>query len=179
MNDQKFKADAGKAMPDLLEMGFPRALRLVQATLEYGAQKYEAHSWRNVPDAMARYNRAGRRHRQDRDLVAIPENGFYAVLEACDAESGIPHIAHEIFNLLCMIELDLQAFHNEGGDLDMLMAKLTAFKQPPTAHKEPSYPAGYREHALEQLDKQFPPAATIQAREKDAKYDDNCGRGVR
>ena len=158
MHDQMFKADAGKAMPDLLEMGFPRALRLVQATLEYGAQKYVAHSWRNVPDAMRRYNSAGRRHRQDRDMVADPEQGFYAVLEACDAESGIPHIAHEIFNLLCMIELDLQEYRNDGGDVDALMCKLIAFKEPPTAHK-------YVE----------PAAATTLAREIDGgKYSGSC-----
>jgi len=156
MHDQKFKADAGKAMPDLLEMGFPRALRLVQATLEYGAQKYEAHSWRKVPDAMARYNRAGRRHRQDRDLVARPEDKFYAVLEACDNESGIPHIAHEIFNLLCMIELDIQEYEQGGGDVTSLMAKLTAFKPPPTAHKE-------------LVASKVPGAATQQAREEDAR----------
>lgn len=132
MSDQQFKADAGKAAPDLLELGFPRALRLVQATLEYGAVKYEAHSWRNVPDAMKRYNRAGRRHRQERDMVADPQQDFYAVLEACDEESGLPHIAHEIFNLLCMIELDLQ----EAQDRDALMqAILGNMNEPPTEHK--------------------------------------------
>ena len=133
MNDQKFKADAGKAAPDLLEMGFPRALRLVQATLEYGAKKYEAHSWRTVPDAMKRYNRAGRRHRQERDLLADPSQDFYAVLEGCDPESGLPHIAHEVFNLLAMIELDFQ----DHPEPDKLMAALlSAMKEPPTDHKE-------------------------------------------
>lgn len=130
-NDQKFKADAGKAMPDLLEGGFPVALRLVQATLEYGAKKYEAHSWREVPDALARYNRAGRRHRQERDLDASPKDGFFAVLESFDAESGLPHIAHEIFNLLCMIELEYQ----EAADPDLLKKLLDAMKEPPTDHK--------------------------------------------
>lgn len=131
--DQQFKADAGKAQPDLLEMGFARALRLVQATLEYGAIKYEAHSWRFVPDGMKRYNRAGRRHRQERDLVAKPEQDFYAVLEACDEESGLPHIAHEIFNLLCMVELDLQ----DHPEPDRLMESLlNNMKQPPLGHKK-------------------------------------------
>ena len=133
MSDQKFKADAGKAAPDLLEMGFPRALRLVQATLEYGAKKYEAHGWRTVPDAMKRYNRAGRRHRQERDLIADPSQDFYAVLEGCDHESGLPHIAHEVFNLLAMIELDFQ----DHPEPDKLLADLlSAMKEPPTDHKE-------------------------------------------
>ena len=137
MTNQQFKADAGKAQPDLLEMGFARALRLVQATLEYGALKYEAHSWRGVPDGMKRYNRAGRRHRQERDLAARPEQNFYAVLEACDEESGLPHIAHEIFNLLCMIELDFQ----DHQDPDLLMELLLSNRnQPPTGHKNPPQP---------------------------------------
>lgn len=133
MNDQTFKADAGKAMPDLLEGGFAKALRLVQATLEYGAVKYKAHSWRDVPNAMERYNRAGRRHRQERDLAANPKEDFYAVLESCDDESGLPHIAHEIFNLLCMIELDFQ----ECGDPDaVLKIIIDGVKQPPQEHKQ-------------------------------------------
>lgn len=138
-SDQKFKADAGKAMPDLLEEGFPYALRLVQLALEYGAQKYEPHSWRNVPDGMNRYNRAGRRHRQARDLDAVPEQDFHAVLESCDPESGIPHIAHEIFNLLCMIELDFQEFAESGildGKAKLLERIISGMKLPPTNHKE-------------------------------------------
>ena len=133
MEEQKFKADAGKAKPDLLEMGFPKALRLVQATLEYGAKKYEAHSWRTVPNGMERYNRAGRRHRQERDLIADPSQNFYAVLEGCDHESGLPHIAHELFNLMAMIELDFQ----DHPDPDKLLQDLlSAMKEPPTSHKE-------------------------------------------
>lgn len=132
MSDQQFKADAGKAKPDLLEVGFPRALRLVQATLEYGSIKYEAHSWRNVPDALERYSRAGRRHRQERDLAANPAQGFHAICEACDEESGLPHIAHEIFNLLAMIELDLQSAPNPNKVLQELLAEM---KEPPQDHK--------------------------------------------
>ena len=143
MTNQQFKADAGKAQPDLLEMGFARALRLVQATLEYGALKYEAHSWREVPDGMKRYNRAGRRHRQERDLVAQPEQEFYAVLEACDEESGLPHIAHEIFNLLCMIELD---FQDHPEPVRLMEKFLKNMKQPPTGHKNQTQPGVGQEY---------------------------------
>lgn len=132
MEDQKFKADAGKAKPDLIELGFPRALRLVQATLEYGSIKYEEHSWRDVPNGMARYNRAGRRHRQARDMVADPTQDFFAVLEACDEESGLPHIAHEIFNLLCMIELEFQEHLDREGLMRTLLGNM---KEPPLDHK--------------------------------------------
>ena len=138
-HDQQFKADAGKSDPSLLEQGFPRALALVNATLDYGAQKYEAHSWRNVGDALTRYNRAARRHRVARDMDAIPGDGFHAILESCDPESGLPHIAHEIFNLLAMIELDLQSSSDYCNDKanELVRAIIGNMKAPPVGHKEP------------------------------------------
>jgi Domain of unknown function (DUF5664) len=130
MSDQKFKADAGKAKPDLLFMGFARSLRLVQATLEYGAQKYEEHSWRQVPNGEDRYFRAGERHHQERLIGAAGQ--FTPTIEFCDHESGLPHIAHEVFNLLCLMELALQ----NSNDPDALLKQLCQFNPPPTAHKE-------------------------------------------
>jgi len=133
MSDQKYKADAGKAKPDLLFMGFARALRLVQATLEYGAQKYEEHSWRIVPDAESRYFRAGERHHQARLIWAHGQ--FTPTIEFLDEESGLPHIAHEVFNLLCLMELALQ----NTADPDGLLKQLCTFNPPPLDHKgEPS-----------------------------------------
>ena len=95
MTDQQYKADAGKAQPDLLEMGFARALRLVQATLEYGALKYEAHSWRGVPGGKERYKAALIRH-----LLAHSQG------EKLDPESGLPHLAHALCNAAFIYELD-------------------------------------------------------------------------
>ena len=135
-SDQEFKADAGKTDPSLLEQGFPRALRLVQATLDYGAKKYEAHSWRQVPNALARYNVAARRHRQARDMDSHPREGFHAVLESCDHESGLPHIAHEIFNLLAMIELDLAAHEDQSAADATLNRIISQAKEPPVSHKQ-------------------------------------------
>lgn len=134
-SDQELKADGGKTQPDLLEQGFPRALRLVQATLDYGKKKYEAHSWQKVPDGLARYNSAARRHRQARDLEAVPADGFHAVLEATDEESGLPHIAHEVVCLLMMIELNLAANVDITAANNMLSALISRMKEPPTAHK--------------------------------------------
>ena len=134
-SDQEFKADGGKTQPDLLEQGFPRALRLVQATLDYGKKKYEAHSWQKVPDGLARYNSASRRHRQARDLEALPADGFHAVLEATDEESGLPHIAHEVVCLLMMIELNLAANVDITAANNTLSALISRMKEPPTAHK--------------------------------------------
>lgn len=121
MNNQKFKADKDKARPDLLEEGFPRALRLVQATLEYGAKKYKDHGWVDVPDALVRYSRAARRHRQARDLVSDPRRRFFAICDAFDEESGLPHIAHEIVNLLIVLELELRSVETPNRYLQDLL----------------------------------------------------------
>lgn len=134
-SDQKNKADGGKTRPGLLEQGFPRALRLVQATLDYGAEKYSAHSWMQVEDGVSRYNDAARRHRQLRDMEALPGQGFHAVSEACDEESGLPHIAHEIVCLLMLIELDLASNEDTSRANNTLQKLLSAVKKPPTAHK--------------------------------------------
>lgn len=125
MNDQLFKADAGKRRPSLIQVGFAKAIRLVQATMEYGGIKYEAHSWRRVPDAKTRYFEAAERHRQDRMLwlQSHPEDQ----VGAKDDESGLPHIAHEIFNLMALMELCM------SPDTDL--EAIAAFNPPPLDHK--------------------------------------------
>jgi hypothetical protein len=92
--DHEFKADAGKPNPTLLEKGMPRALAVVQATLDYGNLKYEAHSWQHVPNGMERYDAAARRHRNLRDQG-----------EHNDEESCLDHLAHEIINNLFLLEM--------------------------------------------------------------------------
>jgi len=140
MQEQKFKADAGKPDHSLLELGFPNALAFVQATLDYGAKKYEAHSWRKVPDGLSRYDKAARRHRKDRDraiahemlrkdtppIKPAPLHGVMAL----DPESGLPHIAHELFNLMAVIELWLE--NNPGVNPQMMLQ----YTEPPTEHKQ-------------------------------------------
>lgn len=137
MDDQQFKADGGKPDHSLLELGFPNALAFVQATLDYGAKKYEAHSWRNVPNGLERYDKAARRHKKDRDLAmawymarGAPNYGHFTT----DQESGLPHIAHELFNLMAVIELVLQ----KNPDIDV-SAILTP-NEPPQEHKNVSTP---------------------------------------
>lgn len=125
--EQKFKADRGKPQHSLLERGFPRALGLMQATLDYGAKKYEAHSWRKVPDAMRRYDEAARRHRRDRDM----ERDFMCK----DAESGLPHVAHELCNLMAQIELYFQQEPSKAH-LDKLYKELCTYNEPPQEHKQ-------------------------------------------
>ena len=125
---QRYKADAGKTQPDLLQIGMQRAFRIVQATTDYGAQKYEAHSWRNVPNAKERYLKAAERHRQDRLLAQTDTN--FNCLANLDIESGLPHIAHEVFCLLAIMELEL-AEHPE-----YYLEDICKFNEPPTDHKK-------------------------------------------
>jgi hypothetical protein len=128
MTDQKFKADAGKADPTLFDEGFPIARMFIQSTLDYGAIKYEAHSWRKVPGAFKRYGKAGARHREARMLAQMRnrDHGFMAL----DHESGLPHIAHELFNLMAQIELYVAA--NPAIDFNSMLE----FNQPPQEHKQ-------------------------------------------
>lgn len=125
---QLYKADGGKTRPALISIGFQRALRIVQATTDYGALKYEAHSWRKVPNAKERYLEAAERHRQER-LLAQTGSEFNS-LASIDKESGLPHIAHEIFCLLAIMELEL-AEHPE-----LSLEDICTFNLPPTDHKK-------------------------------------------
>jgi len=115
-DSQRFKADAGKPRPTLLETGCTKALMVVQCTLDYGEIKYEAHSWKNVPNAMQRYDDAARRHRIQRDLGVTN-----------DAESGLAHLAHEIICNLFLLEMMIEA---DPG------CTWTKFRQPPQDHKK-------------------------------------------
>lgn len=120
-SDQEFKADGGKSNPLLLEQGFPNALEHVNRTLDYGAIKYEAHSWWNVPNGINRYDAAARRHRRERDKGHMT-----------DDESHLMHRAHEIVCLLMAYELELDAMWSTGVDVS---AYLRFNPAPPQNHK--------------------------------------------
>lgn len=117
-DDQRYKADGGKSRPTLLERDFVHALRAVQATLDYGAQKYEARSWKTV--ASERYDDAARRHRISGDLG-----------EFRDSESGLPHRAHQIICELMILEGEICQLLEADPKFDY-----TTFNKPPTSHKE-------------------------------------------
>jgi hypothetical protein len=89
------KFDGGKPKMDLVFDGVPNALLALGEVLTFGAQKYEAHSWRGVPDGKARYKAALIRH-----LIA------HAKGEKLDPESGLPHLAHALCNAAFIYELD-------------------------------------------------------------------------
>ena len=60
----------------------------------YGAQKYEAHSWRKVDNALEEYTNAMFRH------LAAHFDG-----QELDPESGLRHLAHARWNLGAVMEL--------------------------------------------------------------------------
>lgn len=90
--DMKF--DVGKMDWTLLMEGVPHALEEVSAVLGYGCQKYEAHSWQEVTDAINRYKKAAWRH-----YMKLAKG------ETHDDESGLRHEAHIVTNLLFVMEL--------------------------------------------------------------------------
>lgn len=90
------KLDGDKTRMALLVTGFPRALNLVGIVATYGAAKYTDEGWREVPDAQKRYMDAAIRH-------LIPPDG-----RAIDPETGIPHTAHAIWNLMAVLELQME-----------------------------------------------------------------------
>jgi hypothetical protein len=111
--DQKFKADGGKSDPTLLEVGCIDALDVVNAVLDYGAQKYEPNSWKGV--SPTRYDKAARRHRKARDKGLLTDN-----------ESGLLHLAHEVINNLFLLQQYIEA--HPGYDF-------LTFNKPPQDHK--------------------------------------------
>lgn len=90
------KLDAGKTMAGLLN-DFSLALTAVAEVGTFGAVKYTRGGWKTVPNAIARYNDAGWRHK------------LKACTEAYDHDSGLLHKAHEAWNILAELELILRS----------------------------------------------------------------------
>lgn len=80
------KYDAGKDRWDLLPLG---PVEDVVKILTFGAKKYEPNSWQQLEDAENRYFAAALRH------LAAWRRG-----EKTDPESGLPHLAHAMTNLV-------------------------------------------------------------------------------
>ena len=93
------KLDAGKPKirKGLLEQ-FPRACIAVAQVSEFGAGKYTWGGWKTVPAGDERYGDAEVRH-----ICKAAIEGLY------DKDSGLLHRAHEAWNALAALELDLQA----------------------------------------------------------------------
>lgn len=85
------KFDQGKPRYDLIPPAF---IESVANVLTFGANKYEPNGWRKCED-LGRYEAAMMRHFE-----------AYRKGEKLDSETGLPHIAHAITNLLFILELD-------------------------------------------------------------------------
>jgi hypothetical protein len=90
--DAGVKFDDGKIQADLLLDDFPMALMAVAEVATFGAEKYTRHGWITVPDARQRYKAALMRH-----LLAT---------EKYDDESDLTHLAHALWNLMAIVELE-------------------------------------------------------------------------
>lgn len=91
-HDLGAKLDGGKIRADLL-LDFRHALKAVAEVATHGAEKYAPGSWLHVPDGEVRYRAARMRHQLE---------------EGNDAMSGLPHLAHEAWNLLAELELRIR-----------------------------------------------------------------------
>lgn len=91
------KLDAGKNRLGLVFFGFSRALQEVGKVGTYGAQKYSANGWTQVPNGKERYTDALLRH-----LMKEADG------EECDPDTGLAHAAHLAWNALARLEYILE-----------------------------------------------------------------------
>lgn len=89
--EQFMKFDTSKLRYDLIPTSTTKALAQV---LTYGAKKYKPNNWQNVDD-IDRYIAALYRH-----LEAWRDG------EKVDKESGLPHLAHALTNVVFLLHLD-------------------------------------------------------------------------
>lgn len=91
------KLDAGKNRLGLVLGGFARALEQVGRAGTGGAVTYSDNGWKEVDDALARYEDAMLRH-----WVEIKKGN------AQDLKTGLLHQAHLVWNALAVLELMLK-----------------------------------------------------------------------
>jgi hypothetical protein len=92
--DPGSKLDNGKVRVALVMSGFARALWAVCEIGTYGATKYSARGWEQVPEGRERYDDAEMRHKL-REWMG----------EYKDKDSSLRHAAHEAWNALAKLEL--------------------------------------------------------------------------
>ena len=86
------KDDSDKLRYDLIP---PESLRLLATVLTYGAAKYSADNWMQVPDGNQRYYAAMQRHMEQ-----------WRLGEVFDDESGLPHLAHAATCVMFLLALE-------------------------------------------------------------------------
>ena len=85
-----------KNQMELVDTGFPNALMALGEVMTWAAKNkgYLANDWKDIPNPSMSLLGAASRHRNKR-LKG----------EEFDDESGLPHLAHETFNVLAQLEL--------------------------------------------------------------------------
>jgi len=96
------KHDDGKVLAGTIEEYFPRALLAIAGVSTFGAKKYKRMSWQTVDQT--RYADAKARH-------SITKH-----LEDFDKESGLLHMAHEAWNTLAVLEIELRRREDEQAN---------------------------------------------------------------
>lgn len=86
----------GKIKMELVETGFPNALLALGAVMTWAEENkgYLPNDWKDIPEPLDAFLGAAARHRTKR-MMGITD----------DEESGLPHLAHETFNVLAQLEL--------------------------------------------------------------------------
>jgi hypothetical protein len=99
------KDDQGKVPMEMIFKFFPRALEAIATALYFGAKKRNEKNGKleYLDDWQDRYSSALLRHK-----IARAKGVEF------DDESGLPHLAHEGFNQLALLELWLR--EHEGND---------------------------------------------------------------
>lgn len=88
--EEFMKFDTDKIRYDLVP---PHAIQHLAKVLTFGAKKYKPNNWRNNTD-LSRYEGALLRHFE-----------AYRMGEMLDPETGMPHLAHALTNLVFLLEL--------------------------------------------------------------------------
>lgn len=101
-NDPGAKLDNGKVRAGVLA-DFSLALAEVAKVGTFGANKYTRGGWQTVPNGIERYDDAKWRH-----LLKMRH-------ERIDPDSGLMHRAHEAWNALAVLELELRGERGIGG----------------------------------------------------------------
>lgn len=92
------KADQGKLMAAIIFQDFPRAIQKLCLVAHQGAEKYDrGQNWKKVENKEERYQDARSRHFL---------KSFY---EKYDDESKVSHLAHEAWNCLALLEMELES----------------------------------------------------------------------
>jgi hypothetical protein len=96
------KFDGGKLRYDLLPV---KPIEDVTKVITFGANKYGDNNWKQLNNARERYYAACARH------IAEYRKG-----NQIDDESGLPHLAHAMCNIIFIMELMDNEDNQKGND---------------------------------------------------------------